>query len=212
MHVQPHTFRPADLVGGHVAIDLANTVTARNATPVDWLDRYSAALDWVALTGHFDDGALAELRRTDAEDPVAGDLALQRLRRLRETVHDVLEVTILDEPAPERLADFEAQWKDAVAHTRVGLSAGHVGLELDVETSRLDYVRHELALRAFELLEAVPLSRTRICAGSACGWIFIDSSKGGRRRWCDMATCGNAAKSRRHYERKRASSVRAART
>jgi predicted RNA-binding Zn ribbon-like protein len=212
MHVHSHRFQPADFVGGHVAIDLANTVTARNATPVDWLDRYPAVLDWAALTGHFDDGVLAKLKRVESEEPDAALLALQRLRELRETVHDVLEAAILDERAAEPLVDLEAQWKDAVAHTRVGFSEGHVGLELDAETSGLDFVRHELALRAFELLQAVPLSRTRICAGGACGWIFIDRSKGGRRRWCDMATCGNAAKSRRHYERTRASNVRSARS
>ena len=72
-----------------------------------------------------------------------------------------------------------------------------------MESSRLDYLSHELALRAVDLLRTLPEARTRICAGSKCGWLFIDSSKGGRRRWCDMATCGNAAKSKRHYERKR---------
>ena len=34
-------------------------------------------------------------------------------------------------------------------------------------------------------------------------WLFLDTSKAGRRRWCDMADCGNAAKSRRHYARGR---------
>jgi predicted RNA-binding Zn ribbon-like protein len=35
--------------------------------------------------------------------------------------------------------------------------------------------------------------------------VFFDSTKNGRRRWCDMSTCGNRAKAARH--RKRASEV-----
>jgi len=45
--------------------------------------------------------------------------------------------------------------------------------------------------------------RIRICANDTCRWIFYDESRAGRRRWCDMATCGNRAKARRHRERQK---------
>jgi hypothetical protein len=34
--------------------------------------------------------------------------------------------------------------------------------------------------------------------------VFEDTSRGGRRRWCDMQSCGNRAKVRRFRSRKRA--------
>jgi hypothetical protein len=40
--IQEHTFQPRDLIAGHLALDLVNTVTARNAEPVDWLTGYAA--------------------------------------------------------------------------------------------------------------------------------------------------------------------------
>jgi predicted RNA-binding Zn ribbon-like protein len=44
----------------------------------------------------------------------------------------------------------------------------------------------------------------RRCANPECLWLFIDASKSGNRRWCDMASCGNRAKAARHYlKRKR---------
>jgi Conserved protein containing a Zn-ribbon-like motif, possibly RNA-binding len=49
----------------------------------------------------------------------------------------------------------------------------------------------------------LPMDRLRICQGPNCSWLFIDRSKAGRRRWCDMAVCGNTAKSRRFYARSR---------
>jgi predicted RNA-binding Zn ribbon-like protein len=204
MQALPHTFRPGDLVGGHVVLDLVNTVNARDGDPVDWLDSYARVLEWAAFTAQFDESLLAELERINEAEPGAGTLALRRLRELREAIHDVLAATIRNDAAPEKtLRRLEARWKHAVALARLTISDHHTRLELSLESSRLDYISHQLALCAFDLLQTFPQARTRICAGTKCGWLFIDRSKGGQRRWCDMATCGNAAKSKRHHERKR---------
>jgi predicted RNA-binding Zn ribbon-like protein len=47
--------------------------------------------------------------------------------------------------------------------------------------------------------------RLRVCADDTCGWLFVDRSPAGRRRWCDMRTCGNRAKVARHRARARES-------
>jgi predicted RNA-binding Zn ribbon-like protein len=162
-------------------------------------------LEWAALTGEFDPGVLAELERINDAAPAAGELALHRLRDLRETIHAVLVAIIRnDTPPAAAFTHFETLWKGAVAKAHLALSDREIFLELDVASCQLDYLTHALAVRAFDLLQTLPVARARECAGTTCGWLFIDSSKGGQRRWCDMAVCGNLAKSRRHYERKRA--------
>jgi predicted RNA-binding Zn ribbon-like protein len=45
--------------------------------------------------------------------------------------------------------------------------------------------------------------RFRICANDGCRWVFEDTSRGGRRRWCDMSSCGNRAKVQRYRSRHR---------
>jgi len=45
--------------------------------------------------------------------------------------------------------------------------------------------------------------RLRICANDDCRWAFEDSSRAGRRRWCDMTSCGNVAKARRYRARRK---------
>ena len=40
-----------------------------------------------------------------------------------------------------------------------------------------------------------------MCASDSCDWLFLDISRNQMRRWCDMKTCGNRDKARRHYER-----------
>jgi len=37
--------------------------------------------------------------------------------------------------------------------------------------------------------------RLKACRGEDCRWVFIDNSRNTSRRWCDMAGCGNRAKS-----------------
>ncbi|MFE1314790.1 CGNR zinc finger domain-containing protein [Streptomyces sp. NPDC058755] len=205
--IQPHTFSPRDLVGGHIAIDLINTVTARDAEPIDWLDGYPRLLEWAALTGHFAPAGLTALRRLAETESGRAELALDRTRELREALHDLITALVHQSaPAPaEALDQVEKHWKRAVASTRLTVRGTTPQLQLGVETSGLEYLNHELVLQAFDLLRALPLERTRVCPGRRCGWVFIDSSRGGRRRWCDMATCGNSAKGRTHYQRKRAS-------
>jgi predicted RNA-binding Zn ribbon-like protein len=44
-------------------------------------------------------------------------------------------------------------------------------------------------------------ARIRQCANPKCLWMFVDASKAGTRRWCDMNACGNRAKAQRHYHR-----------
>lgn len=204
MAIAPHEFRPRDLVGGHVVVDLVNTVTARNAEPVDWLDGFSRLVEWAELTGGFDPDPLSELRRLGDAHPGVARRALDRARELREVLHDVLSATARGrEPSADALRELMRSWTEAMGKARAITAGGQVRLELSVRRSGLDYLRHELALRSLDLLRDLPADRTRVCDGRACGWIFIDRSKGGRRRWCDMATCGNAEKGRRHYQRTR---------
>jgi predicted RNA-binding Zn ribbon-like protein len=202
--IQEHAFQPRDLVAGHLALDLVNTVIARNAEPVEWLTGYPGLLQWASLTGEFDPGALRALRRLSADAPAAATAALHATRELREALYDVTSAIIRNDPPPaDGVRRIEQAWKDAVRDAELTFAAGSAQLQLTVETSGLAYLNHELALRSVELLRALPLARTRICPGPRCGWLFIDHSRGGQRRWCDMATCGNAAKTARHYQRKR---------
>ena len=43
--------------------------------------------------------------------------------------------------------------------------------------------------------------RLRACGNRRCGWLFVDRSANGRRRWCDPKACGNRMRVRRYRER-----------
>jgi CGNR zinc finger protein len=44
--------------------------------------------------------------------------------------------------------------------------------------------------------------RLRACGNRRCGWLFVDRSPNGRRRWCDPKACGNRMKVRRYRARR----------
>src|SRR5215813_7883200 len=88
--VRAHDFQPRDLVGGDLVLNLVNTVTARNAEPIDWLDGYARLLDWAELCGTCPADDLAALRREAAAHPRAASRALARVKELREALWELL--------------------------------------------------------------------------------------------------------------------------
>jgi predicted RNA-binding Zn ribbon-like protein len=202
MAVISRPFSPGDLVAGHPALDLVNTVTARNtAIPRDWLDGYPRVLEWAKLANVTEDEVLTLLGKQAADSLDAAKCALTRLKRFREALHTAYAALISGTPVREATLDeIGAAWREAQSRTRLEYSEGRVSARVSIERSGLDLIRDCVAGSAIELLRALPKDRARVCRGEACGWLFIDSSKGGQRVWCDMAVCGNAAKTRRHQE------------
>jgi len=62
---------------------------------------------------------------------------------------------------------------------------------------------------AADLLLGPRFKRVRKCDNPVCGWLFLDDSKSGNRRWCAMTACGNRAKAHRHYEKRKARAAEA---
>ncbi|NUT33309.1 MAG: CGNR zinc finger domain-containing protein [Hamadaea sp.] len=201
MEIRAHTFQPRDFVGGHLVLDFVNTVTGWDAQPVDWLDGYARLLDWAVHSGGFPADTVAALRRAADADPRAAERALTKNRHLRETLWEVLTaLTTQQQPDTEAL---QAQWRTAAGRASLRPVDGHLFAVATVESSGLDAITHTLALAAVRFLEDAPTRRLRVCDGHPCGWFYLDTSKAGRRRWCDMATCGNAEKTRRHSAARR---------
>ena len=70
----------------------------------------------------------------------------------------------------------------------------------------LDRMLWVVARSAADLLVSGELDTVRVCAGEDCNWLFLDTSKNRSRRWCDMKSCGNRAKVRKHYKQKKQAS------
>ena len=128
----------------------------------------------------------------------------ERAIELRETVYRVFDATTRGKvpAAPDLQAMNELL---AISPTRTTLRRERGGFAWDVDM-RGSTALGQLApvlWSAGDLLTGGKLDKVKRCANPECGWLFLDDSRAGKRRWCSMQACGNRAKARRHYHKSR---------
>ncbi|MEU4547099.1 CGNR zinc finger domain-containing protein [Nonomuraea dietziae] len=176
---------PVELVGNALCLDFANTVNSRPVARRDWMATPEEAVTWADATG------------LPIEDPRGLAAALPAARELREAVFRVFDALAHeDDPPRQDLDALAVLYAEGVAHSH--LEAHGAGYRLAWEAPRtVEILLWEVAASAVELLTHGPLERLGACP--SCCWLFLDTSKNGRRRWCSMASCGSRDKARRYY-------------
>ena len=187
--------------------DFLNTVDTDNGFPVEKLPSLDVALAWFVDRGVIHREGADRARARVASEPVAGDKDLDRVHAVRSALREVAE-SIADKRAPRAAA---LQTVNRALHARqvielvpaldgVNVDHRHIGDPIDDALARL-------AEPLVTELTAGHPDRIRVCASDTCEWLFYDASRTSRRRWCDMATCGNRAKAARHRARARSENL-----
>ena len=204
--IEAHEFADRDFIGGAAALDFINTVTGRDESPRDWLDSYERLLDWAARVQLLPDRNLKALRQEARRSPTAAGGALARAKLLRESLFALVSALVRGSVAPKSaLALLQRHWVAGTEFHELRLEDSRLVAKVPADAGNLDLVAALIAYRIVERVLPAPPHRLRMCQGTNCSWVFLDTSKAGGRRWCDMAVCGNAAKSRRFYDRSRRS-------
>ncbi len=199
--------RNADLriVGGHPALDLINTVAPRQIGQHDHHDYLSTPADllaWAERIELIDRAGAQTVAHAWAGAPTTAGQALHAARDVREAAYAVLAGA---EPGPA-LDRLSLRWAAAAARSElVPLRDAHAAARLIVGTAPAFMIPDRLAHATVELLRTVDLRHLRACpiAEGGCGWLFLDRSRNGSRRWCAMEDCGAQAKARRLTEKRR---------
>ena len=191
------------LVGGVLCLDFANTRAGRDTdTPTEYLQDYADLVAWAEQVGLVDDGEL--LLAVARQRPADAEAVLTRALALREAIYGIFSHVAAGKPAPPADLDtLNLAVADALSRARVVAQPEGFSWGWAAEPDDLDRMLWPVARSAAELLTSDALSRVRECAGDGCGWLFLDTSRNRSRRWCDMRDCGNRAKVRRHYQRRR---------
>lgn len=169
----------------------------------DHLDSPATALEWFAGHDLLHASARDQLLKRYEEAPQEGVEMLARLRRLRAAMRGALVSAIESRPADlADLAEINRAMRTHYIYELVPATDG-ISLEHRHQGDPVDGAMSRLAESvARELIQGTP-ERLRICDNPTCREVFKDSSRTGRKRWCDMSTCGNRAKVARHRARMR---------
>ena len=166
----------------------------------DALYDFERFVRWLEAAQLLDAERAATMRRRAQQQPAGALAVLGDARRVRTVLRALAERgDVSHEIRAEALGEINRV---------LGRSAGTRRLELQGDGS---FVRAFVPVgdafagllipiveSAADALILRELARVRRCADPRCGRVFQDQTKNGRRRWCDMATCGNRAKAARH--------------
>jgi predicted RNA-binding Zn ribbon-like protein len=200
---------PADPGHAHgvdleATFDFLNTADIENGSPVEKLPTLDAALDWFVERGVIHNEGADRARAKVATDAASVGRDLDRVHHVRDALREVAEA--IAETRVPRASALTTVNRALHARQVIELVPGPDGCYVDHRHvgDPIDDALARLADPLVSELTAGQPERIRVCASDTCQWIFYDASRTGRRRWCDMSTCGNRAKAARHRARAKA--------
>lgn len=183
-----------EFLGGNLALDFTNTLHNHGESdPREDLKSAADLVEWAAQAG------LLRHTETHRLGTVHADPArFRRALALRELLYEIFSrVAKGKKPTAQALRNFQSFYQNAIRRAEFHPVANHYRLTWPAATCPLERISQEIARSAADLLTSQALTRVRQCSGENCSWLFVDDSRNGMRRWCDMKACGNRAKVQR---------------
>jgi predicted RNA-binding Zn ribbon-like protein len=176
------------LSGGHPVLDFVNTIDSRRGRiGPDLLETPGNLVAFARRVGMIDDECEMKLS-SQSRSPDAS--AMQSVKNLREAFYRLfLSEDRGGEPAQGDVA--LVQNVDRIGRSKRCLVKDAVGWSWYFPVEEFADLLALFAMSGTDLLVERGARRSvRECKGDNCGWLFIDHSKAGRRRWCSDASCG----------------------
>jgi predicted RNA-binding Zn ribbon-like protein len=167
---------PFTFVSGNLALDFAGTVLHRDTTAEDTLSAPGRLGEWAVAAGLTD------------SPPEVSTAGFGRALAVREAVYRLALASVTGGQRSRRDIDVV---NAAAAAAPVTAVLTESGLE---RSGTSDAVVATIARAAIALLGGPDAARIRECVDPPCTRLFVDTSRAGSRRWCEMGGCGNRAK------------------
>jgi predicted RNA-binding Zn ribbon-like protein len=186
-----------DYVGGRLVLDFVGTVANRGADDVERLHSWADLESWVRGSSL----RIDDMSGNESCD-VPGEADVARVRDLRESLYSLITAAVDGVRPPEHDREVVNAAAARPAPTPELTEAGEVRW-----TGGLDAVLAALARDALDLMGSSDIGEVRRCADGRCTRLFVDRSRGARRRWCGMKGCGDRAKAASYRRRQRAATA-----
>ncbi|WP_426233284.1 CGNR zinc finger domain-containing protein [Pararhizobium sp. DWP3-4] len=199
MMTNQKTIGDIKLLGGHPALDYVNTVDSRGERcGPEFLNSYSDLVTWARRVGLIDDEECAALLSKAAQSPPEAQDSLNEAKEFREALCRIFMSESDESPIAQkdlRLVTDMTNWAQS-QRTLTDL-AGIIEWRY-ASAEKLNAIAERIGWLAAELLTSRRDRRpVRACQGPNCGWLFLDHSRNGHRRWCSDKTCGSHSRVRK---------------
>jgi predicted RNA-binding Zn ribbon-like protein len=200
---------------GNVCLDFINTLDNRpSGQPKELLKSYYELARFGEDTGILTPQELDFFYERVHLMPDEAQEAMRRARNLREALYDIFSAVLNKQTAPQLAMDrLNTNLHNAALHSwlvqpksaegKIPPDDGRLHWRFEPMTSSFGAMLWPIARAAADLLTSSDLALVRTCASPTCQWFFLDTSKNHHRRWCSMKQCGNRAKVRRFYAKKK---------
>jgi predicted RNA-binding Zn ribbon-like protein len=180
---------------GRLSLDLCSTLLWRYVAPIEQLQEPADLARWLREAG-----VRPVPTTVRAED-------LEAARELRESIYALAHDCIAGRtPSRARVATLNAIAADPDPAPTI-MADGRLDWTADAPASA---ALSRVARDAIELLTGSSAARLRECAAPDCAFLFVDTSRPGRRRWCASNRCGNRQHVREYRRRQQRDAPREA--
>ncbi|MGL6245878.1 CGNR zinc finger domain-containing protein [Pseudomonas sp.] len=198
---------PAIFVADAAALDFLNSIATPVDQPVDWIDDGAGWLEWLQQSGWVEESILKRLQA----QAMPGELetVAAQARSLREWFRSFVlkyKGKPLEASALKELESLNRLLERDEKFTAITVQEGDTP-KLSWQLQRRWRGPDSLLLPLGEVLAEFvckeDFSDVKCCEGPGCTLMFVDHTRGRKRRWCSMAVCGNRAKAAAHRERQK---------
>jgi predicted RNA-binding Zn ribbon-like protein len=193
-------------ISSALCLDFANTVGNRlsSNSSREYLNEFADLVRW-CLEGELISPGVAQSLLEQAErEPEKAAAMLLKARQLREIIYRIF------------FARLKRKSPSSADLRRLNLFLSSMPLLFEVRIENRRPVCHHksadtglaqlvapVAWSAANLSASEEMLYVKQCGDKECGWLFLDTTKNHKRRWCDMSACGCRAKARTYYRRKK---------
>lgn len=193
-----------EMTGGALCLDFANTLGDRPRSTEEHLGGYDDLLRFSREAEILPAEDLDELEHLSEDHPRKARTVYKRAIEIRESLYRIFSRLACNREArAEDMQVLNSELHRTLPQLEIQAQDGAFDWVWAGPADAFDRPLWPVIRSAAELLASEDVGSIRECASETCSWLFVDRSRTRRRRWCDMSTCGNRAKARRHYQRRK---------
>jgi predicted RNA-binding Zn ribbon-like protein len=187
-----------------LCLDFANTVGNRlSAAPREYLQEFADLVRWCQEGELVTSGVAQSLLGQAKREPDKAAAILAEAREFREVIYRIFFARVKRKSLAADLQKFNLFLRSMPLFFEVRMEKNRLVRHQKSTYAGLAQLVAPVAWSAANLLASEVMVHVKQCGSEECGWLFVDTTKNHKRRWCDMSGCGCRAKARTYYRRKK---------